>query len=87
MGFENVFRPFQTVRNTPPQKVFSQGEQDQPLVTLAVGKGGGGGTQLSGSFSSTTTVYQSKHAVERSLQQSSLGIGNPGFPSIFPGAD
>jgi len=63
MPFETVVRAFQTKQSTPPIKLEVAATQDQQPIVLQIGRGGTGKT-LTGSFSSSLTVYQAKAAVE-----------------------
>jgi hypothetical protein len=61
---ESIIRPFQSGNVTPAQTYYLPGQIGVPNVILRIGRGGGGGKTLSGSFSQTATFYCVKYENE-----------------------
>lgn len=66
MAFEGLVRPFQ-LRDVfaAPQRLEAASEVDAQVVKLRIGLTSGSGKVMNGSYSSTLTIYQKKHAVEK----------------------
>lgn len=65
MSLEQVIRPFQDGRVSPPQQYFQQGQVGVPPVILRFGRGGSG-KLLNGSISFTQTFYVTAYVNEKS---------------------
>jgi len=63
MPLERLIRPYQTRVNTPPVRIEQATHDDPQPITIRLGIGGSGKT-LTGSFSSSLSVYMGKAAVE-----------------------
>ena len=61
---ESIIRPFQTGDVTPAQTYYKPGQIGVPNVILRIGRGGGGGKTLSGSFSQSASFYCVKYENE-----------------------
>ena len=61
---ESIIRPFQTGAVTPAQTYYQPGQIGVPNVILRIGRSGGGGKILTGSFSQSATFYCVKYENE-----------------------
>jgi hypothetical protein len=64
--FESIVRPFQNNNVTPSQTYYKPGQIGVPNVVLRIGRGGGGGKSLSGSYQITITSYCTQYESEKS---------------------
>ena len=76
---ESIIRPFQTGNVTPAQTYYLPGQIGVPNVILRIGRGGGGGKTLSGSFSQSASFYVKKYEVESQQGDSGGDSGDGGF--------
>jgi len=63
--FESIVRPFQDNRITPAQTYYKPGQIGVPNVTLRIGRGGGSGKVITGSYSYNQTYYMINAETER----------------------
>lgn len=63
-NLEQIIRPFQDGRVSPPQQYFQAGQVGVPPVVLRFGRGGGGKT-LNGSISYSQTYYMTQYTNEK----------------------
>jgi hypothetical protein len=66
MSLEQVIRPFQDGRVSPPQQYFQQGQVGVPPVILRFGRGGFG-KLLNGSINFTQTFYVTAYVNEKAV--------------------
>jgi len=59
--FESIVRPFQDNRITPAQTYYQPGEIGVRNVILRIGRSGGSGKVITGSYSYSATFYMTKH--------------------------
>ncbi len=63
-NLEQIIRPFQDGRVSPPQQYFQTGQVGVPPLVLRFGRGGSGKT-LSGSVSISSTSYMTQYINEK----------------------
>lgn len=63
-NLEQVIRPFQDGRVSPPQQYFQTGQVGVPPVILRFGRGGSGKT-LNGSVSISASSYMTQYVNEK----------------------
>ena len=63
-NLEQIIRPFQDGRVSPPQQYFQQGQVGVPPVILRFGRGGSG-KLLNGSVNYSQTFYCTSYIIEK----------------------
>ncbi len=77
--FESLVRPFQNNDVTPSQTYYKPGQAGVPNVVLRIGRGGGGGKTLGGSFQNTVSCYCTRAETEKEALQRNYNMNH-----VFP---
>lgn len=65
-SLEQIIRPFQDGRISPPQQYFQTGQVGIPPLVLRFGRSGGSGKTLTGSVSISISSYCTQYVNEKS---------------------